>query len=170
MLSNASPAQAVSSTFQVKLGQEGNTSANSVNPLVDIDDGYTFDNLKLSQAINDVAVLDINSPGKGGCALTASNPVSIKIKNYNNAVLNNLQVSYQINGGAVVTENIGSIAANQQLDYVFTQKANLSAYIDYNINVWVKYAADNYAANDSILNYSVHNSFVVNHLSLPGIF
>jgi hypothetical protein len=161
LLNNANPVQAVTSTFQVKLGQEGNTSANSVNPLVDIDDGYTFDNLKLSQAINDVAVLDINSPGKGGCALTASNPVSIKIKNYNNTVLNNLKVSYQINGGTVVTENIGSIAANQQLDYVFTQKANLSAYIDYNINVWVKYAADNYAANDSILNYSVHNSFVV---------
>lgn len=161
LLGNASPSQAASSTFQIKLGQQGYFSANAVNPLADIDDGYTFDNLKLSQALNDVAVLDINSPSKGDCALTAANPISIKIKNYNNAVLNNLQVSYQVNNGTVVTENIPSIGANQLLDYVFTQKANLSAYIDYNINVWVKYGADNYAANDSILNYAIHNSFVV---------
>ncbi len=163
LLSTANPVQAVTPTFQIKIGQQGYFSANAVNPVVDIDDGYTFDNLRLSQALNDVAVTDINSPGRGDCALTAANPVSIKIKNYNNTVLNNLQVSYQVNGGTVVTENITSIAANQQLDYVFTQKANLSAYIDYNINVWVKYAADNYAANDSILNYSVHNSFVVSN-------
>jgi hypothetical protein len=161
LLSNANPSQPVTPTFQIKIGQQGYFSANSIDPVVDIDDGYTFDNLQLSQAINDVAVLDIISPNKGDCALTAANPVSIKIKNFNNAVLNNLQVSYRVNGGAVVTENIPSIAANQSLDYVFTQKANLSAYIDYNINVWVKYAGDNYAANDSILNYSVHNSFVV---------
>jgi Subtilase family len=163
LLSNANPTQTVTPTFQIKIGQQGYFSANAVNPVVDIDDGYTFDNLQLSQAINDVAVLDINSPGRGDCALTAANPVSIKLKNYNNAVLNNLQVSYQVNGGTVVTENIASIAANQSLDYVFTQKANLSAYIDYNINVWVKYASDNYAANDSILDYSVHNSFVVSN-------
>jgi hypothetical protein len=162
VLETALPAQTATATFQIKLGQEGNTSANNPYPVVDIDDGYTFDNLVLDKAINDVSVTAINSPDNAGCALVANSAVSIKIKNYNNAVLNNLLVSYQINGGTIVTENIASIASNQSLDYAFTQLFDFSAYIDYNINVWVKYAGDSYAANDSILNYAVHNSPVIN--------
>ena len=161
LLTNASPSQNTSATFQIKLGQEGNTTANSINPIVDLDDGYSFDNLNLSEAINDVALVNIISPDKGGCGLNATNQVSVKIKNYNNSVLNNLLVSYQINGGSIITENIPTIGANQSLDFVFAQTANLSAYIDYNINAWVKYAADNYSANDSILNYLVHNSPII---------
>jgi hypothetical protein len=162
VLNSANPPQAITATFQVKLGQEGYTSANSPYPVVDIDDGYTFDNIVLNEAINDVAVLAINSPDKSGCGLSSSNPVSIRLKNYNNAVLNNLQVSYQVNGGPIIMETIPSIAANQSLDYVFTQRVDLSAFIEYSFNVWVKYATDSYASNDSILNYAVHNSPVIN--------
>ncbi len=158
----AGAGEVLSPTFQIKLVQNGLTSANSPHPIVADDDGYTFDNLTLSEAINDVATLAINSPDKNGCSLTASNPISIKIKNYQNTTLNNVQVSYQVNNGAVVTETIPSIAANQTLDYTFTQRANLAADIDYNINVWTKYAADNYASNDSILNYSLHNTRLIN--------
>lgn len=161
VLGNAAPAQNMSQTFQIKIGQEGYTSANTINPTYDIDDGYTFDNLTLTEALNDVGLLAINSPNSAGCGLGAANPVSIKIKNYNNAVLNNVQVNYKVNNGAVITETIPSIAANQTIDYVFTQTANLSAYIDYNINVWIKYNTDNYSSNDSILNYFIHNSPVV---------
>ena len=163
VLAAAIPSQTITPTFQIKLGQEGNFSANSPAPEVDIDDGYTFDNLLMSEALNDVAVLSVNSPDKGGCGLTTTNPVSIKVKNYNNATLNNLLVSYQVNGGGIVTENIPSIAPNQALDYVFTQRADFSANIDYNIHVWVKYATDNYASNDSILNYLVHSSPVISN-------
>ncbi len=141
VLSNVSPTQTVSPTFQIKIGQEGNNSANSPEPIVDIDDGYTFDNLVLSEAMNDVAVLDLIRLVKVVVVISTTNPVSIKIKNHNNAVLNNVQVNYRVNNGSVVTETIPSIAANQTLDYVFTQTANLSAFIDYNIDVWVKYAS-----------------------------
>jgi hypothetical protein len=161
VLNNAVPAQTLTQTFQVKLGQQGYASANSVYPLVDIDDGYTFDNLVLNEANNDIAVTSINSPGKAGCGLVSNTPISVKIKNYHNTTLSNIQVSYQVNGSAVVTETIPTITANQALDYVFTQRANLAAYIDYNINVWVKYPTDTYAANDSLLNYVVHNSPII---------
>jgi hypothetical protein len=162
VLGNAVPAQNITQTFQIKIGEEGNTSSNEVNPVTDNDDGYTFDDLALNQAVNDLAIKKIISPDNGGCGLTANNSVSVTIKNYNNTVLNNINVSYQVNGGAVVTETILSIAANQSLDYTFAQTANLSAYIDYNINVWIHYAGDNYPANDSILNYSLLNSPVIN--------
>lgn len=161
-LANALPAQGLTETFQIKIGQQGNTSANNPYPITDIDDGYTFDDLVINKAVNDVAVLGINSPGTGGCSLTANSPMSIKLKNYTNALLNNLSVSYQVNSGTVVTEIIPSIAANQSVDYVFNQLYDFSAFTDYSINVWVKYVSDNYPANDSILNYSIHNSPVIN--------
>ncbi|MEO6719815.1 MAG: S8 family serine peptidase [Ferruginibacter sp.] len=161
VLSNALPPQTVSPTFQVRIGEEGNIPANSAHPVVDADDGYTFDDLVLNEAMNDVGMLKINSPDISDCALTAANPISVKIKNYNNVVLNNLPVSYRINAGPIVTEIIPSLTPNQILDYVFTQKANLSAYIDYSISVWIKYPPDSYAPNDSILNFVVHNSPVI---------
>jgi Subtilase family len=161
VLGNAVPPQSITSTFQVKIGEEGRTSANSAHAVIDIDDGYSFDDLAMNEVINDVGVIKINSPDISGCSLGSANPVSIKIKNYNNATLNNLPVSYQVNGGAVITENIASIAPNQTMDYVFTHTADLSAYTDYNVNVWVKYPTDSYSVNDSILNLNMHNSPVI---------
>ena len=161
VLGNTLPAQTITQTFQIKIGEEGYTSANTVKPLTAIDDGYTFDDIVLNQALNDLAVKNILSPAKTGCGLTANTPVTVTVKNYNNTTLNNIIINYQVNGGAIVTEIIPSIAANQSLDYTFVKTADLSAYIDYGINVWVNYAADNYAVNDSILNYTLHNSPVI---------
>ena len=162
LLDNAIPAQVLTSTFQIKMGEDGNASANVAFPLVDNDDGYTFDDLHFMQVLNDVELKKINSPDKSGCALTANSPISVNVKNHHNTILNNITISYQINGGPIVTEIIPAIAANQLLNYTFIKNADLSAYIDYNLNVWVNYAADSYNINDSILNYTFHNSPVVN--------
>lgn len=161
ILSNAIPSQTMSATFQIKIGQQGYNSANSPEPVVDVDDGYTFDNLALSEAINDVGMSAINFPDKTGCGLSSASPIGVKIKNYNNTAFSNVQVSYKINNNPVVTETIALLAANQTLDYVFAQTADFSAYIDYTVDVWVKYASDNYASNDSILKYKFHNSPVI---------
>ena len=160
-LNNALPAQNITETFQIKIGQEGNTSSNDVAPLTDIDDGYTFDDLEVNQVFNDLELKKINSPDKTGCGLSAGNAVSVTIKNYNNTSLNNVSVSYQVNGGAIVTETIPAIKANQSLDYTFNKTADLSAYIDYSINAWIHYAGDSYGTNDSILNFTFHNSPVI---------
>jgi hypothetical protein len=161
VLGSALPTQAITQTFQIKIGEEGFTSANAIKPLTDIDDGYTFDDFVLNQAVNDIEVKKIVSPAKTGCGLTIQTPVIVTIKNFNNTVLNNIDIRYQVNGGAIITEKIPSINANESLDYTFTQTADLSAFIDYNINVWVKYGADSYAINDSILNYTLHNTPVI---------
>ena len=158
VLNSAIPAQTVSPTFQVKIGQEGNTSANTSNAVIDIDDGYTFDDITITEVTNDVGIEKIISPDINGCALGASTAISIRLKNYNGNLLTNLPVSYQINGGTIVTEVIPSLGSDQSVDYVFNQTADLSAYADYTINVWVKYPSDNYSINDSILNFKLHNS------------
>ena len=162
VLTHVIPAQIITSTFQIKIGEEGFTSANNANPVSDKDDGYTIDDLKLNQVFNDLAIKKIIAPDKTGCSLSASNPVTINITNFNNTQLNNISVSYRVNGGAVVTEIIPSIAANQNLNFTFAQKANLAAFIDYNINAWIHYTGDSYPDNDSILNYTFHNTPVIN--------
>lgn len=161
VLENASPAQSVSATFQIKIGQEGFNSANSPDPIVDADDGYTFDDLLLAEAINDIGLLAINTPNKTGCGLSSNEAISIKIKNYQNIALTNVQVSYRINNGAVVTETIPSIAADNDTDYVFIQRADFSAFIDYKLDVWAKFNNDNYSSNDSILSYTFHGSPII---------
>ena len=158
IFSSAVPPQNVSSSFQVKFGEEGHTSSNSPHPLTDIDDGYTFDDIKISEALNDIGVAQIISPSNSGCGLNATTPISIRIKNYNNAILNNVQVGYKINNGAPVIETIPTLNPNEVLDFTFATTADMSAFIDYSIDVWVNHPTDNYANNDSIIGYSLHNS------------
>ncbi|MEO6489004.1 MAG: S8 family serine peptidase [Ferruginibacter sp.] len=154
--------QSIGSSFQIKITQEGKTSANVSNPLQDQDDGYTIDDVSIAEAIGDVAVQSIASPLKDGCGLTSNYPVSIRVKNYMNNTINNITVNYQVNGGTIVTETIPTIAGDQLIAYTFTARADLSAYIDYSINTWITSGGDNYHSNDSINNYTVHNSPVIN--------
>ncbi|MEO5648221.1 MAG: S8 family serine peptidase, partial [Chitinophagaceae bacterium] len=162
LLLNAIPPQDITSSMQVKFGQEGYTSANSIMGSFDVDNGYTFDQVKLSLALNDVAITQVVSPTKSGCGLGANTPVSVKVRNYNNVILNNILVSYSINGATPVSEQIGQLNPNQILDFTFVKNADLSAYIDYDIDIWINYGADNYNANDSVLNYKFHNSPLIN--------
>lgn len=153
--------QTVGASFQVKIAQQGNTSANAPYPILDQDDGYTIDDVVISEAIGDVSVAEIISPKKDGCGLTASHPVTLRIKNYNNSAVNNIVVNYRLNGGAPVTENIPVLLSNQVLDFTFGATANLAAYADYTLDYWITAPGDNYRSNDSILNYNLHNSPVI---------
>ncbi len=169
VLGSAVPPQVVTSSFQVKFGQEGKTSANSVVQILDYDDGYTFDDMRIAEALNDVALKTIVSPDKKGCALGSATPVTIQVKNYNNSTLNNIAVSYRLNSGAVVTETIPSLTPYQVLDYTFTATADLSAYTDYSFDFWINYGSDSYRGNDSLLAYSFHNSpLITNYPYLEG--
>ncbi len=161
VLDTALPAQPVSTSFQIKIGQQGNTSANVPNPQLDQDDGYTIDDIRVAEALGDVGITEIVSPSKTGCGLTNPTAVSIKLKNYTAFVINSVQVNYQVNGGPIISETIGSLSPGAPTTYIFTTPANLAAYIDYDIDFWISAPGDNYQANDSILNYTLHNSPVI---------
>ncbi|MBK7432556.1 MAG: T9SS type A sorting domain-containing protein [Chitinophagaceae bacterium] len=161
VLDTVVPAQPITSSFQVKIGQQGITSANMANPILDQDDGYTIDDVLLSEALNDVAISQVISPSLSGCAMNGVQPVTIRIKNYSATSFTNVPVSYSINGAAPVTELVPAIGANSTQDYTFTATANLLQNTDYRFDLWVKAPADNYAANDSVLNYNFHTSPVI---------
>lgn len=151
LLANAIPAQTISSSFQIKLGEQGYTSANSVIPDGTVEDGYSFDDITLTRATNDVAAISLLQPNVNAiCGLSNAETVSVQIKNYNATDLTNVPVSYAVNGDTV-TEIIPLIPANQTMNYVFAHKADLSAYQLYNLGAWVSYPSDNYRKNDSLI-------------------
>ncbi len=159
-LAAASPAQTISSSFQVKFGEQGYTSANSVIPDGDIDDGYSFDDITITRSTNDAALIALISP-VNVCNLSNAEVIQVKVKNYSSVALNNIPVSYKING-VTVTESIATIAAKDSLIYSFTQTADMSAFQNYNLSAWVSYPGDNYHANDSLLNINFQTSPLIN--------
>ena len=156
ILANASPTQTVSSSFQIKLGEEGIGQASDPNPVAYADFGLSYDDISLTKSSNDVGVISLQAPNLNNvCGFTNAEPISVRIKNYSATTLNNVSVSYFLNG-QLVSESIPTLNPLQQIDYVFTQKADLSAFQDYDLSVWVSYAADNYKNNDSLNHLIFH--------------
>ncbi|MBK6378614.1 MAG: S8 family serine peptidase [Chitinophagaceae bacterium] len=160
VLDTVLPAQPISSSFQVKFSQQGNTSANTPYPIVDMDDGYTFDDVGIKEAPNDIAVNRIISPAVSGCGLAGNQIVSVEIKNYSGTTFTNVPVYYNVNGGSDVMETILSLPPGITI-HSFALPVNLLADTDYNFNFRVYESTDNYRDNDSVLNYNFHTAPVI---------
>lgn len=103
---------------------------------------------------NDLKVDAIVAPTSGrlftSTALSATQPVTVRIKNLDDAPVTNFSVSYSING-STVTENVStSIAAGATYSHTFATTANLSAPGSYTVIASVRNAPDVITANDSI--------------------
>ncbi len=161
VLDTVVPAQPIGTSFQVKFGQQGNTSANVVNPIIDQDDGYTFDDVTIKEASNDIGIYKIISPSITGCGMTGAQPVSLQIKNYSASTFTNVPLYYRVNGGTPVMETIASLPPGLYT-HTFATPENLAINTDYSFDFWVDEASDNYRLNDSVLNYSFRTSQVIN--------
>ena len=160
-LQSAVPAQTVSSSFQIKFGEQGYTSANDVYTDGTVDDGYIFDDITLSRSANDLGVTRLLSPLPGNqCALTNATPVSIVVRNYTSATVTNIPVSYTVNG-VIVNETIPSLNGDDSTVYTFATPADLSAYRTYSIRAMVSYPGDTYASNDTVGPDTLHTSPVI---------
>ena len=106
---------------------------------------------------NDLKIDAILAPVSGrkftSTQLSASTAITVRIKNLDDAPVNNFDVKYSINGAPFVTENVSStIAAGSTLNYTFAAAADLSAVNDYNIVVVVKNTIpDPVAVNDTMV-------------------
>jgi hypothetical protein len=150
-LANAVPAQTVSTSFQIKFGENAYRSTNSVIPHGNIDDGYTFDDVTLTLANNDLGMLQLVTPAINNvCALSNAEPITVQLKNYSTSTLTNVPISYDING-VTVTETLLAINAGQTLNYTFTTPANLSDFQQYSLRSWVDHPMDDYSTNDTIV-------------------
>ena len=124
-LANATPAQTISSSFQIKFGEQGYTSSNSVITDGDVDNGYSFDDITITRASNDVGLTALIAPVlKDFCNLSNAETIQVKVRNFSASTLNNIPVYYSINGGAAVMETIPSIAGKDSVIYTFATKAD----------------------------------------------
>jgi len=74
---------------------------------------------------NDIGVVSIDTPNDG--MLTSSESISVTIFNYGQNAASNFPVSYQIDGGSVVTETYtGTIASAGYGTYTFTTTGNFA--------------------------------------------
>jgi Subtilase family/Secretion system C-terminal sorting domain len=105
---------------------------------------------------NDVKIEAITSPNSGrkftSTELTSSTPISILIKNLDDAAVSGLTVKYSVNGGGYVTETVSAtIAAGGTVVYTFATTADLSLPGNYFITAVVKNSnPDPVASNDTI--------------------
>ncbi|MBI2730719.1 MAG: S8 family serine peptidase, partial [Sphingobacteriales bacterium] len=157
--------QTPSSSFQIKFGEGGLTSANnsfySANDN-DLDDGYTFDDVTLAVATNDLVMQAVTSPGKFNCGLTNATSLTVSIKNTSSNPFTNIPVSYRINGGTIVTENVPNVPANTTTSFTFATTTDLSTPATYQLDVWIKNPSDDFPLNDSITGFPLVNNFTVN--------
>jgi hypothetical protein len=104
---------------------------------------------------NDLKVEAILAPASGrlftATQLSASQPVIVRIKNLDDAAISNFPVSYSINGGPAITENVTTpIAAGATYDHTFVSTANLAAPGAYTIVASVNHPSDMVTTNNGV--------------------
>lgn len=101
---------------------------------------------------NDLALTEIQtSTNQDGCSLTADEEVKITLENTGTTDISTFDVKYSINNGPYVTETVSEqINTGETLDYTFIEKADLSAYGDYTIDIEVIVENDQNSSNNSL--------------------
>ncbi len=114
-------------------------------------DGVAIDNFYVSDPFpNDVGVVDIVTPFSAP-DLSATESVTIEIENFGTLPQSGFPVSYQLDGGAIVTETFtGTVDPGLTAEYTFSATADLSDDGDYEICSWTALAGDDDLSNDSI--------------------
>lgn len=113
---------------------------------------WAVDNVQLyAPAAFDATVTALNTP-TGSCGLSATETVSIEVRNDGSSTFSNLPVHYRVNGGPVVTETISaSIPPAGTLAYTFTTPVNMSAAGRYTFDAWATLPNDADHSGDSIM-------------------
>lgn len=155
-LASAIPAQTISSSFQVKFGEEGIWAANDVTSIGYADAGISFDDVTLTRSLNDVGILSMSQPiFTSLCGLSNAETVTIQLKNYSTGSVSGATASYSVNGN-IITEILPVLSPGQTITYNFSQKADLSSYQAYSLREWVNFSGDNYKSNDSLPAIAFH--------------
>ncbi len=101
-----------------------------------------------NDADDDLGVSAVTNPVNG--ALTGAEQLIVTINNYGLNPQSNFPVSYQINGGAVVTETYSNtIAAGANATYTFTATGNFSNIGTYNVKAYTGLVNDQFNNNDT---------------------
>jgi subtilisin-like proprotein convertase family protein len=109
-----------------------------------------------ANAVNDVAVISLDTPVTG--ILTSTETITVTIRNLGENSATDFDVSYQVNSGTVITETFTeTIASNESVQFTFTTTADLSSEGQvYSILSSVTLTGDEDSSNDSITTEITH--------------
>ena len=98
---------------------------------------------------NDIGVIQINTPVDG---ILANEYIGITIKNFGNNPQTNFQLSYQVNGGTIFTENfVSTLASGATSPFVFSLPADMSIPGNtYSITCSTNLSGDQDTTNDAV--------------------
>ena len=119
---------------------------------------------------NDTGVTNIVAPVSG--ILTNNENITITIFNYGEEEQSNFEVSYQIDGGSVITETYtGTIPSATSVEYVFTTPADFSdeGHV-YSVLTKTSLVTDENVENDAVtqnITYIAHNDIGVTEIIAP---
>ena len=114
-------------------------------------EGMGIDNVRISQPLaNDLSNTGVVYSAASSCG-TESGTVRINILNFGSQPQTGFDVSYSINGGPPVVENVGAlnIAPNAQATYTFTTPITFDQNGVYNITAWTSLTDDQALDNDT---------------------
>ena len=136
--------QEFSSSTQIRFGQ---------NALFSLADkfgfgGYTFDDVGMMIALNDVAITRIINPPLLNCGLGSSEQIQVTLQNNMPQVLTNIPIRFRINSGSWITGMVPSISGKSIQTFSFPTLANLSMTGKIIIDAEVNLAGDNIPENN----------------------
>jgi PKD repeat protein len=104
----------------------------------------------MPSAPNDIGVTLITNPNSG-CSMSSNEQVTVRCTNFGTNTQNAWNVSYRVNGGAIVTEPITgqNLASGGNFNYTFTATTNMGTPGTYTIKAWTSLGADLITLNDS---------------------
>ncbi len=99
---------------------------------------------------NDLGVTQVIAP-TSGFGLSETESITVKINNLGGALQNNFDVTYILDNGTPVTEQVpDTIPGPGNLNYTFIQTADFSAIGEYELTVFTTLPGDSDNSNDSI--------------------
>ncbi len=146
-IKSALGAQSITSSFQIRIGQENSRQAQAIN----FKGGLSFDNFRIYDPGQDLRVVALVAPVTG-CGLSATNQVTISVENLTNTNATSVPVFFRLNQGAWQQGTISTINAGATVNYTFPQTVNLGTPGDYTFSIRVANATDLNPLNDSLLN------------------
>jgi len=126
-----------------------------------------------SLVLDDINITEQNSINVGlisttlpveSCNLQQENVV-VTVKNYCSTILNNIPISYSVNGGTPVIDTITTpINIGDSLIFTFTTPIDFSANGTFNIAIYTS------LTNDTLYNNDTINITVINHVSILPVY
>jgi hypothetical protein len=109
-----------------------------------------------SDFTDDIGVVTIDAPTDG--ALTNAEQVTVTVFNYGEAPASGFDVSYQVDGGTVITEPyVGTLASATTAQHTFAATSDLSTVgATYAIRSYTSYATDEFHQNDTTTRNVTH--------------